>query len=103
MVYAAESARDALAFIDQQRPDVIVADIGMPDEDGYTFIRKVRGRDPGDAGGTPAIALTAYARLEDCRRAVAAGYQLHVAKPVDPRTVTEAIAALTRSSSGRPQ
>jgi PAS domain S-box-containing protein len=99
-VYAAGSARDALALIDQRRPDVIVADIGMPDEDGYAFIRKVRARDARDAGGTPAIALTAYARLEDRRRAVAAGYQLHVAKPVDPRTVTEAIAALIGSSTG---
>jgi CheY-like chemotaxis protein/two-component sensor histidine kinase len=98
-VHAAESARDALALIDGRPLDVIVADIGMAGEDGYTFIRKVRARDAGDAGGTPAIALTAYARPEDRQRAVAAGYQLHVSKPVDPQSVTQAIAMLIRSST----
>ena len=93
---AADSAARALALIEQRAPDVIVADIGMPDEDGYAFIEQVRQLTPAKA--TPAIALTAYARKEDGQRALAAGYQLHVPKPFDPRTIVEAVHRAVASS-----
>jgi hypothetical protein len=80
----------------QQRPDVLVSDIGMPDEDGYALIHKVRGLDPERGGAVPAIALTANARAEDRFHALEAGFQMHLAKPIDPgeftRTVAQAIA-----------
>jgi CheY-like chemotaxis protein len=80
--------------IDTMRPDVIVSDVGMPDEDGYSLIRRVRARD-GDAGGTiPAIALTGYVRPEDRARLLAAGFQTHLRKPVDPDEIVAAVASL---------
>ena len=68
----------------------------MPDEDGYEFIRKLRTRPATDGGGIPAVALTAYARDEDRRRAIAAGYQMHVAKPVDLADLISTIGKLVR-------
>jgi PAS domain S-box-containing protein len=83
-VHAAASAAEALERLALARPDVVISDIGMPIVDGHALIRQLRAL-PVEAGGrTPAIALTAYARAEDARRALAAGYQRHVAKPVDP-------------------
>ena len=79
------------------RPDVLVSDIGMPDEDGYALIRKVRARE-GGGKRLPAVALTAYARRQDSERALAAGYQAHLAKPVDPDTLIGAVAR----AAGRP-
>ena len=77
-----------------ERPDMIVSDIGMPDEDGYEFIRKVRPLRPDEGGRTPAAALTAFARAEDRTRALRAGYQTHVAKPVEPTELTAVVASL---------
>jgi hypothetical protein len=74
--------------------DVIVGDIGMADEDGYEFMRKVRALPPEQGGLVPAIALTGYATRKDRERAVAAGYQLHLAKPVEPEDLINAIASL---------
>jgi CheY-like chemotaxis protein len=96
-VLAADSAARGLALIEKRPPDVIVADIGMPDEDGYAFIEKVRRLAP--ARATPAIALTAYDRNEDGERALEAGYQLHIPKPFDPRTtIVEAVYRAVRSA-----
>src|SRR5687768_7503762 len=82
-VLAVSSAREALDSMETWKPDVLIADIGMPVEDGYSLIRKVRAL-PSDRGGqTPALALTAYARTEDRIRALSEGYQMHLAKPVD--------------------
>jgi signal transduction histidine kinase/ActR/RegA family two-component response regulator len=81
-VQTAASARDALELFDTAPFDVVVSDIGMPDVDGYDFVRELRGRQR--AAGVPAIALTAYAGIDDARRAVAAGFQRHLAKPIDP-------------------
>ncbi len=93
-VKAAASADEALASLDLSEPDVLVSDIAMPGEDGYALIEKVRSRDAGQGRWLPAVALTAYARDEDRARALAAGYQLHVAKPVTPPALVRAVAAL---------
>ena len=99
VVETAASAREALPVVRAWLPNVILADVGMPDEDGYAFIRQVRSLAPQDGGLTPAVALTAYGSPEDRRRALAAGYQIHVAKPAMPRELAAAIAgvALTHS------
>ncbi len=95
-VARASSAAEALELLGLGAPDVIVSDIGMPDVDGYALVRQIRSL-PSDGGGTvPAIALTAYARSVDGDRALAAGFQAHVTKPVDPDTLTAAVARLTR-------
>jgi signal transduction histidine kinase/CheY-like chemotaxis protein/PAS domain-containing protein len=95
-VSTAQSADEGLARLGEVRPDVIVSDIGMPDVDGYEFIRRVR-RLPSAAGGnTPAIALTAFARPEDRVRALLAGYQSHIAKPIEPHELTVTVSSLVR-------
>jgi len=95
------SAEDALKELDMFRPNVIVADIGMPGEDGYSLIRKIRGRPPEHCGLTPAIALTAYAGSENRQRALDAGYQKHISKPVESEELALTIASLVgRSKHG---
>jgi PAS domain S-box-containing protein len=93
-VAAFGSAPEALAAIARFAPDVIVSDIGMPNVDGYQLIRQIRAL-PVDAGGrTPAAALTAYATPDDNRRALDAGYNLHISKPVEPKELAAAVARL---------
>jgi hypothetical protein len=94
IVESASSAAQGLVAITQSPPDVIIADIGMPHEDGYQFINRVRRLEPERGGRAAAIALTAYARAEDRERALQAGYHLHVPKPIDPRAVVSAVAGL---------
>jgi PAS domain S-box-containing protein len=89
-VTTAASASEAFKQIVSVRPDVLVSDIGMPGEDGYWLIRKVRALKD-DLARVPAIALTAYARADDARKAFLAGYQMHVAKPVEPATLTAVV------------
>jgi PAS domain S-box-containing protein len=91
----AGSARDALQMLDSWLPDVIVSDIGMPDVDGYEFVRALRARPAEKGGRIPALALSAFARGEDRKLALASGYQAHVAKPVDPADLVAAITRLT--------
>ncbi len=94
VVKACETANEALETLVDWRPDVLMSDIAMPDEDGYTLIGKVRSL-PRDKGGeTPAAALTAYARDEDRQRALDAGYQMHIAKPVSTGKLVTMIAEL---------
>jgi signal transduction histidine kinase len=93
-VTAASSVGEALEQFDQVRPDVIVSDIGMPGEDGYSLIKKVRGRSAEQGGRTPAVALTAYARPEDAQRAFSAGFQVHVTKPLEPVRLASVVANL---------
>ena len=81
---AAGSAADALRLLNEERPDVLVSDIGMPGEDGYALIRQVRALGADQGGAMPAVALTAYARAEDRMKAILAGFQMHVSKPVEP-------------------
>jgi PAS domain S-box-containing protein len=83
-VVAVASARDALETMQQFRPDVILSDLGMPVDDGYDLIAAVRALPAAEGGRTPAIALTAYAHSEDRVKALAAGFQMHLPKPVDP-------------------
>jgi PAS domain S-box-containing protein len=92
-VAVAASSREALATLEQFKPDVLVSDIGLPGEDGYELIRKVRLLGQG-GGRIRAVALTAYARIEDRTRAMMSGYQMHLAKPVDPRELIVTVATL---------
>jgi CheY-like chemotaxis protein len=98
-VSRARSAVAALELIVSGRPDVLVADIGMPGVDGYELMRRVRALAPEQGGRTPAAALTAYARPEDREQARAAGYQLHLSKPALPDALVEAVAELARRKS----
>jgi signal transduction histidine kinase len=93
-VNAFGSASEALAAFDHGAPDVLLSDIGMPVEDGYELIHKIRARPHGQGGDVPAAALTAYARAEDRLRALEAGYQTHLAKPVDPAELVATVARL---------
>ena len=88
------SVAEALASIREERFDVLVSDIGMPDEDGYALIRQVRALAAERGGSIPAVALTAYARSEDRMKAVMAGFQMHVTKPVEPAELLTMVASL---------
>jgi CheY-like chemotaxis protein len=93
-VETAESAASGLEAVRRVRPDVLVSDIAMPGEDGYALIRRMRALRPGEGGGIPSIALTAYTRTEDRTRALAAGFTTHVGKPVNPQDLVAAVANL---------
>lgn len=93
---AASNAQEALTLLDKWVPDVIVSDIGMPGVDGYEFMRVLRARPPERGGRVAALALTAFARLEDAIRARSSGYQGHIAKPISPEDLAAAIAKLQR-------
>lgn len=95
-VAAVGSAAEALEAIERSRPDILVSDIAMPNEDGYDLIRKVRMLGLERGGQIPAIALTAYAGPEDRMRALSEGYQRHVPKPVEPAELVAVIASLMR-------
>ncbi len=98
-VHACESAHEALAMLAEWKPDVILSDIAMPDEDGYSFIGKVRALPHDQGGDIPAAALTAYARDIDRRQALAAGYQMHIAKPIAAAALVTMIARLAHRES----
>ena len=89
-----KSAEEALAVFEREQPDVMVSDIGMPDQDGYELVRKLRALPPEKGGQTPAIALTGYASRKDRERALSSGYQQHMAKPIEQVEMIETIAAL---------
>ncbi|MEA2605016.1 MAG: hypothetical protein QOF89_6008 [Acidobacteriota bacterium] len=98
-VVPAASAAEALKALERFEPDVLVSDIGMPERDGYDLIRDIRGLGHGPAE-LPAVAVTAYSTPEDRRRALAAGFQIHLAKPVDPGELTAVVARLGRVREG---
>ncbi len=100
-VRLASSAAEALALLVRDRPDVLVADIEMPGRDGYSLIHSIRALPSHEGAGTPAAALTAFARPEDRWRALDAGFQLHLAKPVEPLGLAIAVAQLA-GRAGRP-
>jgi signal transduction histidine kinase len=93
-VATACSASEALDAIARERPDVLVADVGMPNEDGCALLRKLRALPPERGGATPAIALTGYAALQDRAEALRAGFQMHVSTPVTPARLATAVASL---------
>jgi CheY-like chemotaxis protein len=93
-VRAASSVSEALTAYDQSRPDILVADIGMPDYNGYTLIGRVRARDRERGRFVPAIALTAYATAIDRDTVLSAGFQVHMPKPFDPSQLVNVIADL---------
>jgi CheY-like chemotaxis protein len=80
-------------------PDVILADIELPDEDGYTLLRKLRGRSPADGGQIPAIAVTTFSRRIDRRRAFEAGFHMHLSKPVEADELVAAVWTVVRGGS----
>ena len=94
-VRTADGAASALEVLGDWRPDALVSDIGMPGEDGYSLIAKVRALSRDQGGQTPALALTAYARSEDRVRALSAGFQMHMAKPVEPAELVAMVSTLT--------
>ncbi|HEX6209243.1 MAG TPA: ATP-binding protein [Methylomirabilota bacterium] len=93
-VQACASAAEGLGALQRWHPDVLISDIEMPGEDGYTFIRRVRALDTAKIARTPAVALTAYGRVQDRLRTLSAGYSMHVPKPVDPTELTTIVASL---------
>jgi signal transduction histidine kinase len=99
-VAGAPSAAVGMRELERFHPDLIVSDIGMPDVDGYAFIRRVRSLPAERGGRTPAIALTAYARAEDAERALATGFHAHVAKPVDTAHLLSLASRLARQRVG---
>ena len=98
-VTLAASADEGFNQIHTRRPDVLVSDIGMPQEDGYSLLRRVRDLSAERGGRTPAVALTAYARTEDRIKAINAGFQHHVVKPVDPNELITMVANLVPQKS----
>jgi len=93
-VTVAASVREALETLAQATFDVLVSDVRMPEEDGYALLRKVRALDAERGGRIPALALTAYSRIEDREAALSAGYQQHAAKPIEPAELAAAVATL---------
>src|SRR5262249_32827994 len=104
IVGVSPTAAGALAILSEWRPDVLVSDIEMPGEDGYSLIRKVRALSASQGGATPAVALTAYGRTNDRVLSLTAGYNMHVPKPVDPGELTAIIASVASgpARSGTP-
>jgi PAS domain S-box-containing protein len=98
-VITAASAAEAIVEIERRKPDVLVSDLGMPDQDGYELIKKIRDMESADATAMiPALALTAYAKAEDRVRALAGGYQVHLSKPVEPAEFVLVVANLAGRS-----
>jgi signal transduction histidine kinase/ActR/RegA family two-component response regulator len=99
-VLAVESAAAALAAMVDFQPDALLSDIAMPGENGYELIRKIRALAPESGGRIPAIALTAFARSEDMQRALLAGFQMHLSKPVEQADLVAAVSGLVGGSAG---
>lgn len=96
-VIAVETAEQAIDAVQSSAPHVLISDIGLPGEDGYTLIRRIRALPPSIGGSVPAVALTAFARPEDRRRAQDEGYQVHLAKPVEPDELVALVASFARA------
>jgi signal transduction histidine kinase/ActR/RegA family two-component response regulator len=94
IVFTAKSAAQAFEMLQRQPPDVLLADVAMPGEDGYSLIRRLRAMNTPGAATIPAVAVTAFARDEDRRQALQAGFQLHLAKPIEPSSLVAAVAKI---------
>ncbi|WP_425613583.1 PAS domain S-box protein [Anatilimnocola sp. NA78] len=99
VVQTSHSADDAIKMIQGFGPHIIISDIGMPGKDGYEFVRELRSRKAEDGGQTPAIALTAFARSEDRTRALLAGYQIHITKPIEPQELLVTVFSLSKRAA----
>ncbi|HEY9675319.1 MAG TPA: response regulator [Waterburya sp.] len=97
-VITAASAAEAIQAIAQSIPDILISDIAMPLEDGYSLIRQIRKLPPEQGGLIPAIALTAYAKNEDRLLALEAGFQMHLPKPIDPDELIAVVMKLVQQS-----
>jgi CheY-like chemotaxis protein len=93
-VITSRSAEEALAALEEHKPDILISDLGMPDEDGYSLISKVRALPEERGGQIPAAALTAYARAEDRMRVLRSGFQFHLPKPIDSAELVTVVASL---------
>ncbi len=100
-VTTAAGAAEGLEAVKQHRPDMVLSDVGMPAEDGYQFLAKLRRLSDAEGGDTPAVALTAFARAEDRRRALMAGFQMHLPKPVEPAELLAVVANLCAANRRR--
>jgi len=98
-VTAVATASEAIEAIKKSQLDVLVSDIGMPGEDGYTLIRKIRAIDPNQGGKIPAVALTAYAGVQDQSQTLSAGFQIHLPKPVNPSQLATVLSNLARPNN----
>jgi CheY-like chemotaxis protein len=94
LVTAVASARDAVATLERVKPDLVLSDLSMPHEDGYWLVRQIRALPPDRGGRIPAIAITALGHPHGVDRTLAAGFQAHLRKPVDPWELARTIAAL---------
>ncbi len=99
VVTTASSAAEAIAVVEREPPDVILSDIGMPDQDGYALIARVRALPRERGGAIPAACLTGYVSVDDRRRALLAGFTMHVPKPIDPAELVAVVASLARMAS----
>jgi CheY-like chemotaxis protein len=99
IVEAAESAAAGFVAVRSFQPQLLLSDISMPDEDGYSLIRRVRALGEAEGGGIPSIALTAHTRIEDRTKALRAGFNLHMGKPVRPDDLVAAVKTLATSNS----
>jgi PAS domain S-box-containing protein len=99
-VTALASVGEAVAALEREKPDVLVSDIGMPGEDGYALIRKVRALGPDRGGQVPAAALTGFAAGDDTTRVLSAGYQVHLPKPVEPSQLAQVVGTLAGRNTG---
>ncbi|MEH1778905.1 MAG: ATP-binding protein [Nostoc sp.] len=97
-VTAVSSVGEALEALGRLQPDILVSDIGMPDEDGYSLIRKVRAQEAEQEEKIPAVALTAFARDEERRLALQAGFQVHLSKPIEPEELVTVVANLAKGN-----
>jgi PAS domain S-box-containing protein len=93
-VTEAATVDEAMTLVERLRPEVVISDIGMPEEDGYALIKRLRALTPEQGGRTPAVALTAFARTEERTRALVSGFNMHVPKPVEPAELLAALATL---------
>jgi signal transduction histidine kinase/ActR/RegA family two-component response regulator len=101
VVEVAHSVDAGLELFNRWRPDLVISDIGMPGHDGYELIRRLRVRSPAEGGRVPALALTAYARVEDRLKVLAAGFQMHVSKPIEPDELIAVVASLADLARSR--
>jgi PAS domain S-box-containing protein len=102
IVTTAATAQEGIETLSKNHPDMLVSDIGLPEVDGYELVRRVRARGPAEGGAIPAIALTAFAGAEDRTRALRAGYQAHVPKPIEPHLFVSVVASFVDLIAPRP-